>query len=456
VRQRTDDRRAAPDALDTWEFDEIIRGRTRAEIERDLGPRAQMVSAREIAPAPTEWLWPGRIPLGTLTLFAGDPKLGKSLAVLSVIAAVSRGGPLPGEGADGPATAPLGSAILLSAEDDPARTIVPRLLASGADLDRVHILSTILEPKFQGFHNGLGAGLVARGRMPTLSGDDLEVIERRAAALGDCRLIVFDPISAYLARGADVRRALAPLGDMAIRLGATVVLITHLSKGGASGTNGKYRVLNSIEYTATCRTNFLFLTDPDDPSGRRRLMLENGRNLGPGQAGLPFVIRDDGAGPFCDWLPETVDLDADAALARTVKVGKSGASDRLGRRHACEEWLRGYLAGGPKPTTECEQAALAAGFNRGLVERARAALAIRSIRSGFGKGAGYHLCLPQADDRPPDCPDVAVDGHAPQFSASESRVEHVEHVEHGGDIRPVPPAGRVPRTGAIPIEDDVV
>src|SRR6185312_3576238 len=116
-------------------------------------------------------------------------------------------------------------------------------------------------------------------------------------------------------------------------------------------TNGKYRVRDSIEYVATCRTNFLFLADPDDPSGRRRLMLDNGRNLGPVQPGLPFVIRDDGAGPFCDWLPETVDLDADAALARTARAAKSGPSGKGARRRECEVWLRGYLADGPKLAT---------------------------------------------------------------------------------------------------------
>ena len=67
--------------------------------------------------------------------------------------------------------------------------------------------------------------------MPTLAAEDLDVIERRAAALGDCRLIVFDPISAYIAgRDSDVRRALTPLRDLAARLGAAVLLITHHSK----------------------------------------------------------------------------------------------------------------------------------------------------------------------------------------------------------------------------------
>jgi hypothetical protein len=221
--------------------------------------------------------------------------------------------------------------------------------------------------------------------------------------LGDCRLIVFDPVTAYLGgRDADLRRAMDPLKDMAARLNAAVVLITHLGKKSGSATNGKYRVRGSIDYVGVCRANYLFLADPDDPGGRRRLMLDNGCNLAPGQPGLVFVVEDKGGVARLDWLPETLDLDADAALARTVRAGGSA---RVTRQHACEEWLRGYLAEGPKPTKDCEQAALVAGFNPKLLERARAALAIRSIRTGFGKGASYHLCLPGTEDESSADPD---------------------------------------------------
>jgi hypothetical protein len=394
----------------------------------DFGPglKAHTVTASAIAPGRVEWLWPGRIPLGMLTLFSGDPKLGKSLVALSVLAAVTRGGSLPGvDGGDGPATAPRGSAILLSAEDDPVRTIVPRLRAAGADLDRVHILSTMLEPESRGFRRRPAARVLAAERMPTASAEDLRAIERRAAALGDCRLIVFDPVSAYLGgRDADVRRALAPLKDMAGRLDAAVVLITHHNKQGAGGTNGKYRVFGSIAYVGVCRANFLFLADPDDPGGRRRLMLDNGGNLAPRQPGLAFVVHDQGEAARVEWLPETIDLDADAALARSGQVSKTGGSGRLARRHACEEWLRGYLAGGPRSTKDCERAAIAAGFNQTLLERARAALAIRSIRMGFGQGASYHLCLPEAVVEPSDHAEAVAGAHAPQFLTSDFRAEH--------------------------------
>jgi putative DNA primase/helicase len=363
------------------------------------GPKVKIVTADDVASEGVEWLWPGRIPLGMLALFSGDPKLGKSLAALSLIAAVSRGGPLPGPGDDGPVTAAPGSAILLSAEDDAARTIFPRLRAAGADLERVKVLKSIIEPGFQGDPYGPDAQIVTRERMPTALPHDLQVIETYAAELGDCRLIVFDPISAYLGRNVDAQQALAPLRDMAERLNATVLLITHHNKRGANGTNGKYRVLNSIGYVAGCRVNFMFLEDPDDPTGRRRLMLDNGTNLAAQHPALAYVIRDDGAGPFCDWLPETIELDANAALDRAAKAAKPGAAAGMfARRRECQEWLRGYLADGPKPATECERAAMAAGFTRSVLLGARAALAVRCVRSGFGKGACYHWHLPEIPD----------------------------------------------------------
>jgi hypothetical protein len=294
-----DRRRAAIEAHEMWKVEQILGGLPMDDVDFDPAPKAQIVSASSIAPERVEWLWPGRIPLGMLTLFSGDPKLGKGLAAITVLAAVTRGGPLPGGGPDGPATAARGSAILLSAEDDPARTIVPRLRAAGADLDRVHILSTMAEPEFQGYANGRKSPVAAGQRAPTLSAEDLEAIERCAMALGDCRLIIFDPITEYLSgRNTDVRRALAPLRDMAARLGAAILLITHHNKHGAAGTNGKYRVLGQIAYVGVCRANFLFLQDPDDPSGRRRLMLDNGGNLAPRQPALVFVVHDeDGGGP---------------------------------------------------------------------------------------------------------------------------------------------------------------
>ena len=156
----------------------------------------------------------------------------------------------------------------MSAEDDPSRTIIPRLKAAGADLSRVHILESVV---------------VAGGgeALPSLRAD-MAHIAAVADRLGDCRLIVIDPVSAYLGgvddhRNAEVRGILSPLKQMAERLNAAVVLLSHLSKGGSS--NPQQRVIGSIAYVGACRANFLFVKDREDPTGRRVLMLDNGGNL---------------------------------------------------------------------------------------------------------------------------------------------------------------------------------
>ena len=95
----------------------------------------------DITPIPIKWLWPGRIAKGKLTLLVGDPGLGKSFITLDMAAHITRGEKWP----DG-APCPLGTVLLLSAEDDPADTIRPRLDAMGAEVKLVHILQAVRAP----------------------------------------------------------------------------------------------------------------------------------------------------------------------------------------------------------------------------------------------------------------------------------------------------------------------
>jgi hypothetical protein len=98
-----------------------------------------MRRASEIKAQPITWLWPDRIAIGKLTLVAGDPGLGKSQLTAHLVANVTTGECWPcGEG-----QAIQGSAVIFSAEDDAADTIVPRLMAAGADLDRVRIVEAV-------------------------------------------------------------------------------------------------------------------------------------------------------------------------------------------------------------------------------------------------------------------------------------------------------------------------
>lgn len=99
---------------------------------------AELQRFSDINPEPLRWLWPGRIPLGKLMVIAGDAGLGKSLLTIDIAARVSNGAAFP----DGAACA-QGSVIFLSAEDDAADTIRPRLDAAGADVSRIHLLEAV-------------------------------------------------------------------------------------------------------------------------------------------------------------------------------------------------------------------------------------------------------------------------------------------------------------------------
>jgi hypothetical protein len=138
--------------------------------------------AAGIVPEKVEWLWPGRLARGKHTCIAGEPGTGKSQLTTAIVAAVTTGGMWPcGEG-----RAPVGNAIILSAEDGAADTIVPRLMASGADLKRVHVVSAVR--KGTGQHRAVNLQ------------NDLEILERKIAEVGDVALVVIDPVSSYLGK----------------------------------------------------------------------------------------------------------------------------------------------------------------------------------------------------------------------------------------------------------------
>src|SRR5581483_9400486 len=95
--------------------------------------RVSLIRADQVEPEQVEWLWPGRIPFGEITILAGDPGLGKSLLTVWLAAELSRGE----LGGEGPA-----DVLLSSAEDARAQIVVPRLGAARAAMERVHFIET--------------------------------------------------------------------------------------------------------------------------------------------------------------------------------------------------------------------------------------------------------------------------------------------------------------------------
>ena len=182
---------------------------------------------------------------------AGEPGTGKSQLTIAVVAAVTTGGEWPcGEG-----QAPLGNVIILSAEDGAADTIIPRLLAAGADLSRVHVVSAVRN---------------ADGSRRALSlQHDLDLLEKKIAEMGDVALVVVDPVSSYLGKtdshkNSEVRGVLEPLSEMAERTRIAILSVTHFSKAGAGNTTkALHRFIGSIAFTGAPRAAFAVIEDAE-------------------------------------------------------------------------------------------------------------------------------------------------------------------------------------------------
>jgi hypothetical protein len=384
-----------------------------------------VVRLSRVQPSAVRWLWTDRLALGKLTLLAGDPGLGKSYLTLDLAARVSSGRPLPSEAEPGDADNRYGKpprkVILLSAEDDPADTIRPRLDAAAADPDNVLLLEGIRT------HDTV---------RPTNLRHDIEHLDRLVSQLhGECRLIVIDPISAYLGddeghSNTKVRHLLAPLAKLAQDHHLAVLAVTHLNKGGGSGGGGQsaiYRTMGSLAFTAAARAVHLVARDPDDPDGPGRLMLPIKNNLGHDRTGWGFRLeavrraaRADELSPadrdvdaslrpsqspaVCRtqtrvvWDAEPTQESADALLAR---LARASASDAAGGRPtpALDEavaFLKQALAEGGLPMTRLQESAEAMGISKATLKRARHEAGVAVRREG-GRHGHWVWALPQSD-----------------------------------------------------------
>jgi len=333
--------------------------------------------ASDIVAQPVDWLWPGRIGIGKLTLVAGVPGLGKSQFAAFLAAAVTGARSLPcGEG-----RAPQGSVIILSAEDDATDTMRPRLDAAGADPARVLIVSSVRREGARRSFN-----LQA----------DLDLLELRIRAIADVRLIVIDPISSYLGRvdshkNAEVRSVLEPLADMAARLRVAVCAVTHFSKGAAA--RAMDRVVGSIAFVAAARSAFMITRDPADAD--RRLLVTLKSNIAADGGGLAFRIRETMVGNIAtsaiEWEPQPVAGTADAILAAA-----KDADAAKGARAEAEGFLKRLLKDGQLPVKDVRTAADAAGVAWNAVRRTQRELGVvvRRRSDGFGGSGRWTWALP--------------------------------------------------------------
>jgi hypothetical protein len=357
-------------------------------------PQVESILASDVEPAAVEWIWPGRFARGKLGIVAGLPDEGKGLLFYYVMANITRGRSWPcSEG-----TAPLGNVILLTAEDDLNDTVIPRLIAAGADRARIKILRMV--PTSDG------------KRMFSLV-TDLEMLRQEIESMGDVQTIFIDPITAYLGVGqidsfrtTDVRAVLAPMVDLAIELKVLILVIMHFNKK-LDVTNVLLRISDSLAFGATSRHCYAVVYDAEN---KRSLLVKGKNNLAPkNQKALAFTIELGDGGvdqktgatiraPYIVFGPDPVDVTAAEAMQAATEAKGPAARD------TAKNFLNDMLSPGPVGAEEIEEAAVANGIAKRTLYRAKAELGIKAVKDGPMKDGQrtwrWHLpATEKAEDR---------------------------------------------------------
>ncbi|MCH7231166.1 AAA family ATPase [Glycomyces sp. L485] len=388
--------------------------------------RIKLTPASDIEPEPVIWAWEdgpdrGRIPAGALTLAAGREGTGKSSFGIWLAAQLSRG-ELPGTFHGHPK-----AVFYCAVEDSWSRTLVPRLIAAGADMSRVYRVE-VEDVRF-------GEVMVS---LPA----DVELIEK-AIAEYDAAALIVDPIMSTLGSGTDahrtqdVRRALEPLVRMAERTKALTLGIMHFSK--ASGTDASQLISGSGAFKDLARAILAFARDRETDE---QVMTQTKNSLG--RLDLPSL----------GYRIDSVDIDTRKGKANVGRLEFTGESERsvedtlvsrdpgeTSERGEASAWIRDYLThcGGSALAKDVIEAAKHADFKEDPIRKARAKVATTK-RSGFGKGSTVTWSL---IDSPIDAIDASSRGVASMASMaapmeSESATSHMwwpgrSTGEHGRD-----------------------
>ena len=355
-----------PELLDHGDVsDWLAAGHTRADMEalhqneKPLIEAPHLIIERfaDIPPEEVSWVWYPYLPEGKITILEGDPGQGKTYLMLAIASALTNGYTLPDQrGRPGPPSQAKQYVIYISAEDGLADTLVPRAIKAGADLTYlfgVRGVSTGGEPEPFSF-----------AQLSLLS----DTIRDTQA-----KLIIIDPIQAFLGATVDMHRAnevrplMAALGRIAELHHCAILTIRHINKGTGKAL---YRGMGSIDFTAAARSVLVVAESLEDPT--KKIIAQAKNSLAAIGASLVFSINDDGF----SWCGASKINANDLVNQQPVKSQH--------QRNSAAEWLIGTLRAdeGEMTVSQLEEEAEANGIAWRTLERVKAMLKIISYKRG--------------------------------------------------------------------------
>lgn len=348
--------------------------------------RVRLMRGDAVELEPVRWAWKGYLPFGMLTIIGGSPGTGKTTIAAALAAVITRRGQWP----DGTRCTEAGDVIFWSGEDAHA-VLAARLKASGADMTRVH------------FVDGISGG---EGE-PFDPGRDMPLLEATLEKLAAPRLLILDPIVSAVTgdshKGAEVRRSLQPVVELAQRLGCAVLGVTHFSKGTA-GRDPVERVTGSIAFAALARLVLVAAKarpEPGEEGEPRRVLLRAKSNIGPDDGGFAYALERQEVAPEVEgqrvrWLES---LEGSARDILTEAESDPNADD-AGEDAA--GFLRGLLADGPMAAKAVFSEASGAGYSKDQMNRAGRRLNVAKEKRGMAGGWVWALPAPEGGGKGPE------------------------------------------------------
>jgi putative DNA primase/helicase len=347
----------------------------------------EIVRAAQVKPEAIDWWWQHRFALGKLGILGGNPDRGKGLIICDIFSRITRGAPWPcNEG-----NAEIGDVLLLQQEDDLSDTIVPRLLAAGADLSRIRFLKMVSKTD-------------GSGRRVFNIGTDLPMLRSALEGATDPQLLAIDPLTAYIGKlnalaGNDVRTVLMPLVELLREFHVGGLGVMHFNKK-VEVDNALARLADSVAFGAVARHCFVVT---DDPENGRRLLVKAKNNLAPDVKALSYTIQNilaaaqdhrDGSNipaPRIVWGYEHVEISATQAM----RAEMNGTAATNPRKQA-KDFLSTLLSVGPKSQKEIEERAKAEMISTATLRRAKKELGVESYKDGLT--GGWMWKLPEGEN----------------------------------------------------------
>lgn len=330
-----------------------------------------------------DWIWKDVIAKGKLTLFAGEPGVGKSQLLLYVASIISDGGKFHFESKN----CEQQKVLLISGEDESEDTIVPRLKALGANIDNIDNVKGIrkIDKNGQPYYDAICL-------VEHLAELEKKIIE------SNYKVLIVDPITIYLGsidqhKNNEIRSALGVITALAERHDLGLVLNSHFSKpSGSSSKNAIYRVMGSIGFAAAARVVYGIMKDPENPE--RRLFLPIKNNIGQDKYGFVYEIKSvslqNGIETSCiKWIDEKIDKTANEILNAPTEI-KSPKLEEV------KQFLLNLLKNGSVPLSVIRKECIERGYSIDRMYKAKDELKINEESSFGGKRGKIWMLSPSS------------------------------------------------------------